>query len=122
MIDNPNAVKFANERVRVTARLLAELVNTVRAFDLELDEPLAGVLGVPWDLVTQLEDLTNEDYGTVSPDVYADGSPGDGRRTLTNVELLAWVRVIKFLSRLAAADDGRVERLARKIAFGTTTY
>lgn len=117
MIDNPVAIKFVNEKVRVTARKLAELMVTVREFIQELDTDMLNLLQIDPVMFNKAEDLTNEDYASISLDLYQDGSPGDGRRPISNAEVLAWLRIIRFLYNVGIADNERVERIARKIAF-----
>lgn len=117
MIDSPIAIKFVNEKVRITAKKLAELMVTVREFIQELDADMLNLLQIDSVMFNKVEDLTNEDYASISLDLYSDGSPTDGRRPLTNAEVLAWLRIIRFLYNVGTADNERVERIARKIAF-----
>ena len=118
MISNPIAIKFVNEKVRVTAKKLAELMVTVREFIQELDPQMLQTLGIDPAMFNKAEDLTDADYASISLDIYADGSEFDGRRPIANAEVLAWLRIIRFLYNVGISDNERVEKLARKIAFG----
>ncbi len=117
-ITNTDAIRYANERIRVTARRLADLCGTARSFVQEMDEDLATEFGLDYAVLTQTEPVSDEQYAKLDRIALQDGSKLAGQRGLSNMEVLAWFRVVFGFHIQILADDSRIEKLARKIAFG----
>ena len=108
------AIKFVNERVRPLADLIAGLFAHGPEVLAEYEaKGLATLFGVP---ATALTVDTPPDCTTIIPLGITDGSPADGRTPFLNLELLAALRMVRYLNGLGAQDAGAASKLALKIA------
>lgn len=113
-VTDARAVRFANEKLRPLADLVAGLFMSGGATLAEYEaKGLAAVFGLPADAL--LSDAP-PDYAKIVPLAIADGSPADGRTPVMNVELLAALRMVRYLAGLGAQDGGAAAKLALKIS------
>lgn len=113
-VTDARAVKFVNERVRPLADLIAGLFAEGPAVLAEWEaKGLATLFGLPANALS-IEAAPN--YAAITPLALADGSPADGRTPFLNLELLAALRMVRYLAGLGAMDGGAAANLALKIA------
>ena len=110
---NQNTIDFTNDVTRPLADVLAGFMDKPRAvIDTFLAKGLAADLGIPVSLVTQSNALVQADYETITAVTVP---TGDSRTPFTNVEYLAFLRIVKFLDEALNADP-YAKKLIRKIA------
>ena len=113
-VTDARAIKFLNEVARPLADVIAGLFAFGPAALAEYEaKGLATLFGLPANALT-IEAVPN--YAAITPLALIDGSPTDGRTPFINLELLAALRMVRFLASMGAADGGAASNLALKIA------
>jgi hypothetical protein len=110
---NADTTRYVNEVIRPTADRVAGLMLLPKeVIDVFLAKDLAADLGFAESLVTREEPLELADYGAITPAII---QSGDDRTAISNIEVLAFLRIIRFLGAALDADPA-AKQLVRKIA------
>lgn len=108
-----DTIRFCNEVVRPLADLVAGIMDKPKAvLDTFASKGLATDCGFAESLVTQDAALQASDYAAITPAMIP---TGDDRTPFSNIELLAFLRIIRFLGASLDADPA-AKLLIRKIA------
>lgn len=108
-----DTLSFVNEVIRPLADLVAGIMDKPKAvLDTFASKGFAADCGFADSLVTQDAPLELADYGAITPEVIP---TNDSRTPFSNIELLAFLRIVRFLGAALDADPA-AKLLIRKIA------
>ena len=108
-----DTLTFVNEVIRPLADLVAGIMDKPKAvLDTFASKGLAADFGFAESLVTQDAPLQGSDYAAITPAIIP---TNDSRTPFSNIELLAFLRIVRFLGSALDADPA-AKLLIRKIA------
>lgn len=103
-IDNQVLKNFCDQTIRPFADLMSALIQIPQpVLDAVAGKGLASILGTDDATLFRSEPWLEVDYGAVTPDIIV-GTDSDGRKILSNHEIIALTRVLVFLRNEMVAN------------------